>query len=141
MTFKHSLLRFYLQEINLLRIVFIIFRGFTLPSSKKPSTPAQHPSLKRFFWEPAPPLPLSVAPSQPLLPSSTSWLKIAQGISSLQCNDVFFNKALSFQGAAAIMLHKNLSFLDTVLAASKNTTFEDVKRFASKVLTYAPDYP
>ena len=39
------------------------------------------------------------------------------------------------------MLHKNLSFLDTVLAASKNTTFEDVKRFASKVLTYAPDYP
>ena len=38
------------------------------------------------------------------------------------------------------MLHKNLSFLDTVLAASKNT-FEDVKRFASKVLTYAPDYP
>ena len=39
------------------------------------------------------------------------------------------------------MLHKNLSFLDTVLAASKNTTFEDVKWFASKVLTYAPDYP
>ena len=39
------------------------------------------------------------------------------------------------------MLHKNLSFLDTVLAASKNTTFEDVKRFASKVLTCAPDYP
>ena len=38
------------------------------------------------------------------------------------------------------MLHKNLSVLDTVLAASKNTTFEDVKRFASKVLTYAPDY-
>ena len=39
------------------------------------------------------------------------------------------------------MLHKNLSVLDTVLAASKNTTFENVKRFASKVLTYAPDYP
>ena len=39
------------------------------------------------------------------------------------------------------MLLKNLLFLDAVLAASKNTTFEDVKRFASKVLTYAPDYP
>ena len=39
------------------------------------------------------------------------------------------------------MIHKNLLFLDTVLAASKNTTFEDVKWFASKVLTYAPDYP
>ena len=39
------------------------------------------------------------------------------------------------------MLHKNFSFLDTVLAASKNTTFEEVKRFASKVLTYAPVYP
>ena len=38
------------------------------------------------------------------------------------------------------MLHKNLSFLDTVLAASKNTTFEDIKRFGSKVLTYAPDF-
>ena len=38
------------------------------------------------------------------------------------------------------MVHKNLSFLDTGLAANKNATFEDVKRFASKVLTYAPDY-
>ena len=28
-----------------------------------------------------------------------------------------------------------------MLAASKNTTLEDVKRFASKVLKYPPDYP
>ena len=28
-----------------------------------------------------------------------------------------------------------------MLAASKNAKFEDVKRLASKVLTYAPDYP
>ena len=39
------------------------------------------------------------------------------------------------------MLHKNLSYLDSILATSKNTTFENVKRFACKVLTYAPDYP
>ena len=39
------------------------------------------------------------------------------------------------------MLYKNLSYLDSILATSKNTTFEDVKRFACKVLTYAPDYP
>ena len=39
------------------------------------------------------------------------------------------------------MIHKNLLLLDTVRAASKNTTFEDLKWFASKVLTYAPDYP
>ena len=39
------------------------------------------------------------------------------------------------------MLLKNLLFLDVVLGASENTTFEDVKRFESKVLTYAPDYP
>ena len=39
------------------------------------------------------------------------------------------------------MLYKNLSFLDYVLAGSRNKTFKDIKQFASKVLTYAPDYP
>ena len=47
-----------------------------------------------------------------------------------------FYKALSFQDETTIILHKNLSFLGTVLVVSNNTTFEDIKRFACKELTY-----